>query len=136
MLGAAVLAIAMRWNAAVAMAVTLYTNPVTIIPLYLIAYRFGLVLLRPGVPVDMAAVVPPGFDFVHPGDSMAALGGWMLSLGWPLVLGLVALGLTLAAAGYIVVWFGWSWTLLWARRRRRLARARRAAAGVKPGIRS
>jgi len=132
MLGAALLSIGMRWNAAVAMAVTLYTNPLTIIPLYLLAYRFGLALLRPGMPVDMAAVVPPDFEFAHPGDSMAALGGWVLSLGWPLVLGLVALGLVLAVAGYTIVWFGWGWTLVWARRRRRLARARRARGAAKP----
>jgi len=129
MIGACLVAVVMRWNAAVGMAVTLYTNPLTIIPLYLLAYRLGLLVLAPGEPVDMAMLMPPGFDFFHFGDSLAALWQWMVSLGWPLALGLVALGLILAVIGYMVVWFGWSWALVyaWRRRHRRRARARHVA---------
>jgi uncharacterized protein (DUF2062 family) len=130
MIGAGLVAVVMRWNAAVAMAMTLYTNPLTIIPLYLAAYRIGLLILAPGEPVDMSMMMPPGFDFMAMGESFAALWHWMVSLGWPLALGLLALGLILAVVGYVVVWFGWSWGLLYAWRRRQRRRARRAAAGA------
>ena len=126
MLGAALMAIVLRWNAAVAMAVTLYTNPLTIIPLYMLAYRLGLLMLAPGQPLDLALLAPPGFDFLHMGESLATLGRWMLLLGWPLALGLLALGLILAVIGYAVVWFSWGWLLLWSRRRR-LRRRRKIA---------
>jgi len=125
MLGAGMLSVAMRWNAAVAMAVTIYTNPLTIIPIYMVAYRLGALFLRPGEPMDMTGITPPSFDFAHMGDSFAALWQWMLSLGWPLALGLVLLGLILAPIGYAVVWFGWTWWLVRARKRRRLRRESR-----------
>ena len=128
MIGACLVAVVMRWNAAVGMAVTLYTNPLTIIPLYLLAYRLGLLVLDPGEPVDMAAMVPPGFDIWHMGDSLTALGRWMVSLGWPLALGLAVLGLVLAVLGYVIVWFGWSWALAraWRKRQRLRAQAKTA----------
>jgi uncharacterized protein (DUF2062 family) len=132
MLGAALVAVVMRWNAAVGMAVTLYTNPLTIIPLYLVAYRLGMFLLAPGEPIDMSALSPPGFDFAHMADSFSALWQWMTSLGWPLALGLAALGLLLAAIGYVVVWYGWSWALVRAWRRRQRSRALARPAALKP----
>jgi uncharacterized protein (DUF2062 family) len=132
MLGAGLLALAMRWNAAVGMAVTLYTNPLTIIPLYLVAYRLGMFLLAPGEPVDMSALAPPGFDFAHMGESFTALWHWMTALGWPLALGLVALGLLLAVIGYVVVWYGWSWMLVRAWRRRQRSRAAVRPVPLKP----
>lgn len=132
MLGAALLAVVMRWNAAVGMAVTLYTNPLTIIPLYLVAYRLGVFMLAPGEPIDMAALSPPGFDFAHMADSFSALWQWMTSLGWPLALGLAALGLLLAVIGYVVVWYGWSWMLVRAWRRRQRSRVMARSAPLKP----
>lgn len=128
MIGAGLVAVVMRWNAAVGMAMTLYTNPLTIIPLYLAAYRIGLFILAPGEPVTMSMMMPPDFDMFAMGDSLIALWHWMVSLGWPLVIGLLVLGLILAVVGYAVVWFGWSWALARAWRRRKILRAQRAAA--------
>jgi len=125
MIGAGLMAVTMRWNAAVAMAVTFYTNPLTIIPLYLLAYRLGMAMLHPGEPMTMADITPPDFDITQMGASFTALWEWMVSLGWPLALGLVALGVILSVAGYFIVWFGWSWSLIWARRRRKLRRENR-----------
>ncbi|HEY4371188.1 MAG TPA: DUF2062 domain-containing protein [Burkholderiales bacterium] len=125
MLGAGLLAVAMRWNAAVGMAMTLYTNPVTIIPLYLVAYRLGMFILAPGQRVHMADLKPPAFDFSQFMASLAALWHWMAGLGWPLALGLVALGVLLAVIGYVLVWYGWSWALIRAWRRRQRTRAQR-----------
>jgi uncharacterized protein (DUF2062 family) len=56
----------------------------------------------------------------------------MAALGWPLALGLVALGLLLAVIGYVAVWYGWSWVLLRAWRRRQRQRAQARMAPLKP----
>jgi hypothetical protein len=103
--------------------VTLYTNPFTIVPLYLLAYAYGQFLL----PGERAAYVMPfEFDWTNFGESMRALGAWMVSLGKPLAVGLVALACTLAALGYIAVQLAWrAWVIAaWrARARRRRERA-------------
>lgn len=104
MLTALALAIPLKKNLPVALLVTLYTNPFTIVPLYLVAYAYGQFLL----PGERAAHVAPfEFDWAHFGESMSALADWMVSLGRPLALGLVALACTLALAGYVAVQIGW-----------------------------
>jgi uncharacterized protein len=116
---AALLAIAFRVNLPVAVIVTLYTNPFTIVPIYLVAYTIGAFLL-PGehAPVTM----PPALDASHLGDWLHALGVWAFSLGKPLVAGLVALALSLAALGYAFVQLAWrAYVILaWRRRKRRM----------------
>jgi uncharacterized protein (DUF2062 family) len=104
MLTALLLAIPLRKNLPVALIVTLYTNPFTIVPLYLLAYAYGRFLL----PGERAADVAPfEFEWAEFGASMSALWTWMLSLGKPLALGLVALGCTLALIGYVAVQLAW-----------------------------
>lgn len=105
MLGALLLAIPLRKNIPVALIVTLYTNPVTIVPLYVIAFEYGRLLL--GLDHAAAGITPFVFDWSDWLGSMRALGAWMLGLGRPLALGLMALALTLAALGYIAVEIGW-----------------------------
>ncbi len=115
---AALLAVAFRVNLPVAVAVTLYTNPLTIGPIYLIAYWIGTFL----VPGDSAPFShPPGFDWSNLGAWLRALFEWSLSLGKPLAVGLVALAVGLAIAGYVVVQLAWRAhvVLAWRRRRRR-----------------
>jgi uncharacterized protein len=123
MLTALLLAIPLKKNLPVALLVTLYTNPFTIVPLYLLAYAYGQLLL----PGERAALVGPfEMDWINFGESMQALGEWMLSLGKPLAVGLVALGCTLALLGYISVQLAWrAWVVAaWrARARQRKARA-------------
>jgi uncharacterized protein (DUF2062 family) len=60
-------------------------------------------------------------DWQHIGDSLAAFGVWLMSLGKPLAVGLVALGLTLALLGYAAVRIGWRLYVVaaWRRRERR-----------------
>jgi uncharacterized protein len=125
MVGAALLAVPLRKNLPVALIMTLYTNPFTIVPLYLLAYAYGKLLL--GERDDGLLVQPFDFDWSSFLDSMQGLFGWMLSLGKPLAVGLPALGLTLAVLGYIAVRLGWRIyiVLAWrARCRRRQAQAR------------
>src|ERR1700704_1873513 len=52
MLGALLICLACKRNIPVALAVTLYTNPFTIVPLYLLAYGYGRLLLGGGDAVE------------------------------------------------------------------------------------
>ena len=104
MLGALLLAIPLRKNVPVALVTTLYTNPFTIVPLYVLAYAYGQLL----IPGERAALVAPfEMDWSNIGESLRGLWHWMLSLGRPLALGLVALASTLALLGYVIVQIAW-----------------------------
>lgn len=98
MLGSLLLAIPLRKNVPVALAITFYTNPFTIVPLYVLAYEYGRILVGDGaLPRHL---VPDAWSF-------SGLWHWMLDLGKPLGVGLVALALTLALAGYVVAALAW-----------------------------
>ncbi|HYG55384.1 MAG TPA: DUF2062 domain-containing protein [Burkholderiales bacterium] len=119
MLTALLLAIPLRKNLPVALVVTLYTNPFTIVPLYLLAYGYGRLLLRSN---ETSKVEPFEMDWGDFAGSMAALWDWMLALGKPLAIGLPALALTLALLGYLAVQVGWRAYVVsaWRARRKRL----------------
>jgi uncharacterized protein (DUF2062 family) len=123
MLTALALAIPLRKNLPVALLVTFYTNPFTIVPLYVVAYEYGKLLLGGGQ--DSAAIRHFHMDWSDFFGSMRALLDWTLALGKPLAVGLPALAVTLAVVGYFAVLLGWRAyvTLAWrARRKRREAR--------------
>jgi uncharacterized protein (DUF2062 family) len=119
MLTALLLAIPLRRNVPVAVLVTLYTNPFTIVPLYLLAYAYGSLLLGGGHARPHVQAFE--MDWGHLVDSTLRLAEWTLALGKPLAVGLVALGLTLAALGYVLVQLGWRLAirLAWRARRER-----------------
>ena len=133
MLSAALAALVFHWNLPLAVFVTLYTNPITFVPLYLVGLALGLVLFQLLGWTNQTAAVdhstlsvagfppPPDFSFTAPVDSLVALAQWMLGLGWPLVVGVLSLATLLALAGYALVWFGWP-VLVKRQRRRRQAR--------------
>lgn len=122
MLTALLLAVPLRRNLPVALLATLYTNPFTIVPLYLLAYEYGALLLG----VDPGAGKLPMYemDWGDWSGSLQALLDWAMALGKPLGVGLVALGLTLAAIGYAATRIGWRLyvVLAWRARRRRRTR--------------
>jgi uncharacterized protein (DUF2062 family) len=120
MLTALLIAIPFRKNIPVALIVTLYTNPFTIVPLYVLAYAYGRLLL-PGQ--HGRFIQPFEMNWSDLGASWRGLLDWMMALGKPLGVGLVALGLTLAAIGYLATYFGWRAYVVAAWR----ARARRRA---------
>lgn len=105
MLTALALAIPLHRNLPVALLVTLYTNPFTIVPLYLLAYAYGSLLL--GHDSAQPEIAHFEMDWSHIGDSMARLMDWTFALGKPLAVGLVALGTTLALVGYVAVRLAW-----------------------------
>lgn len=110
MLTALLLAVPLRKNLPVALLFTLYTNPLTIVPLYVLAYGYGRLLL-------------PGAEGPMPQIEMQ----WesLLALGKPLVVGLVALACTLAVLGYAAAELAWrAWIVIAWRARARRRRAR------------
>ncbi len=121
MLTAAILAVPLRVNLPVALFTTLYTNPFTIGPLYVLAYEYGK--LFTGGNGQMPPT--PSFEWSHLGVSLEALTHWLISLGKPLAVGLVALALTLAALGWVSVQAGWRAYVMLRWRRRKARRARR-----------
>jgi uncharacterized protein (DUF2062 family) len=124
MLGAAICAVAFRINLPIALLATLYTNPLTFVPLYLLAFWIGSQIFGG----ESAFVPPPEFDLSALGPSLAASFAWLGQLGLPLVVGLVLLASTFAATGYLVVRVLWRIRLVRAWHRRRLRRRQDAVA--------
>ena len=119
MLTAALLAVPLRVNLPVALVTTLYTNPITIGPLYLLAYEIGCLLVDGSGPSS----TPPDFVFMNFTDSVEIYFRWVLSLGKPLFVGLITLAVSLGIIGYFTVRAGWRLHVILAWRRR--ARERR-----------
>ncbi|MFA5371432.1 MAG: DUF2062 domain-containing protein [Sideroxydans sp.] len=119
MFSAALLAIWLRVNLPFAVFTTLYTNPFTIVPLYLLAHRIGVWVS--GVPNGIAV---PVFPEVHWHDWFSTVWVWLLALGKPLLVGLPILAVGLALLGYVTVRLGWRVIVLW-RWRSRAARNHR-----------
>src|SRR5574343_1342768 len=119
MLGAALCAVLFRVNLPLALFVTLYTNPFTIVPLYLLAYELGRLLLGEG----NGFITPPAFN---PGDMVActtAMQSWMLAVAKPLGIGLIGLASSLAVTGYFATQAAWRIYLIAAWRGRQKLRS-------------
>jgi uncharacterized protein (DUF2062 family) len=117
MLGGAIGALVFRVNLPLALATTFYTNPFTIVPLYIAAYQIG----RLAVGADTHFIAPPDFQWAEFSTSMAALIHWALSMGKPLGVGLVLLASGLAVLGYFLMKAAWRLYLIhaWRKRKRR-----------------
>ena len=105
-----------RANFPLAALTTLYTNPFTIVPLYVLAYEYGR-LFFPDAPHAVAAM-PPAFSGFA--TYLPAMYAWMKELGKPLALGIVMLAVTLATVGFFTVRVAWRWHVVasWRRRTR------------------
>ncbi|HZW24147.1 MAG TPA: DUF2062 domain-containing protein [Gallionella sp.] len=119
-ISAVLLAVLLRVNLPLAAVVTAYSNPFTIVPLYLLAYELGRLVL--GVS-NGVAVEPPPFPEMHWGSWADALWEWLYALGEPLLLGLPLLALGLSIVGYLLVRVVWHVTvaLRWRARSKRYA---------------
>jgi len=120
--GAAVCCVLLRVNLPLALLTTLYTNPLTIVPLYLVAYLLGAWVLGADGGGFTAPPEPNGMGMI---DWAGALIDWMTALGKPLAFGLVLLGGILAVIGYFGVRGAWrAWLIrAWRRRRQRKPKA-------------
>jgi hypothetical protein len=126
MLMAALIAIPLRANIPAAVFTTLYTNPLTFVPLYILAYNVGRLVTGE----KAAAHLPREFEWSWSGlaDVMPELMRWIVSLGDTLVIGLAIQLTVFAIAGYFATLVVWRIVVTWAwRRRSRLRAARRAA---------
>src|SRR3990172_12801738 len=124
---AALLAAAFRVNLPIAVIVTLYSNPFTIVPLYYLSFQLGQLAL-----LESNGELPPlAFSLQGKGlrEWLPAALDWLTSIGKPLLVGLPLLALLLSAISYVVV--RWAWrcygVYTWRARRRR-----RPAAGAPP----
>ena len=117
-LGAAAGALWLRVNLPVAVVTTFYTNPFTIVPLYIVAYRLGL-LVMPGDAAAMPAAPTISADV---GASLANISAWASGLGTPLLVGVPLLAAVLALSGYLGVRVIWAAYLRFVWCRRRVAR--------------
>ncbi|MBI5625791.1 MAG: DUF2062 domain-containing protein [Nitrosomonadales bacterium] len=119
MISAAILAILFRVNLPVAAFTTLYTNPLTIVPLYALAYEFGKWVSGAHKGVVMAQ---PSFSELHWHNLMSELWDWLEMLGEPFLIGLPLLALSLAFIGYIAVRVTWRVVVIWKWYRRKQRR--------------
>jgi len=117
MFGAAVCALVFRVNLPLALFVTLYSNPFTIVPLYLVAYQIGRLLIGD----DTGFVAPPEFAADNLARWSTALQAWMVDVARPLAVGLLSLASSLALGGYLATQIAWRIYLVraWQQRRRR-----------------
>jgi uncharacterized protein (DUF2062 family) len=105
MITAALLALVFRVNLPVAIVTTLYTNPLTYLPLYYLAYTYGKLLM--GWTDHDAMTAAPDWSKSSPAEWLRQVADWVMGLGLPLVIGVPMLGLTLGLAGYLCVRAGW-----------------------------
>jgi uncharacterized protein (DUF2062 family) len=111
-------AVALRANVPAAVASTLVTNPLTMGPIYYLAWHLGSAIL--GEP----AAAPPGLGSgVEDGPSNDSW--WqratrrVLAVGKPLLLGLAVMATAVGTATYFLVSVAWRLSVLWKRHRRR-----------------
>lgn len=109
MISAALLAVLLRVNLPVAAFTTLYTNPFTIVPLYLAAYEIGAWVSG----AQSGVVARPSFPELHWQNMIRGLWDWMVMLGEPLLIGLPLLALGLAIIGYLAVRLAWRAAVMW-----------------------
>ncbi|MBU1425065.1 MAG: DUF2062 domain-containing protein [Gammaproteobacteria bacterium] len=113
MISAALLAILFRANLPVAAFTTLYTNPFTIVPLYLLAYEIGIRLSG-----SAYGTVVPAFPEVHWTTGFTQIWMWLTALGKPLLIGLPILAMGLAIIGFVFIRLFWRLFVLWKWHRR------------------
>ena len=113
MILASLVAIGLRVNLPLAAFTTLYTNPFTLVPIYLLAYEIGRWV--GGTPNGTS--VPP-FPEMHWNDWFSEIWEWLMVLGKPLLIGLPLLASALAVTGYVAVRLIWRVAVIWKWRRR------------------
>ena len=120
-LGSALLSSILKVNLPVALVATLYTNPLTIVPLYFARVQAR----RPGHWIQRRHTAPPReleLIFSNPGQWIPVLHDWITAMGKPFAIGLPLLAVILAVTGYLAVLGGWRLYVLAAWRRRAQAR--------------
>jgi hypothetical protein len=118
MLFAAIFAVVFRVNLPVAVFTTLYTNPLTFVPLYIVAYEIGAFVTgkRGGI-----QNLRTEFQAESLADWPLAFFNWLGSLGLPLLVGVPILSAIFSVCGYFLVRGLWRLHVVisWRRRQRK-----------------
>jgi uncharacterized protein (DUF2062 family) len=122
MIGAAILSVLFRVNLPVALFTTLYTNPFTILPLYVLAYEYGAFVIGYHNDIRPERLKLPEMDW---SNWLQVLPDWFKSLGEPFAVGLPLLAITLAILGYAGVRILWRVMVIWEWHRRAAKRRRK-----------
>jgi uncharacterized protein (DUF2062 family) len=123
MIAAVALACLLRINLPMAIIGTFFSNPITIVPLYMLAYAIGQGLT--GNPQWTQLPPIPESDWTQIITSIQAWTDWMASLGAPWLLGMLVLSFGLLVTTYCVVQLlwrvcrSWSWRCVRAHRKNR-----------------
>jgi uncharacterized protein (DUF2062 family) len=117
---AALVAIPLRANVAIAAAFTLLINPLTIPPMYYLAYRTGMWELRAD-----AAVADPAVAAQASGE-LARFLFWIHEASGPIALGILTIAIGAALVGYVLTAAIWRVWLASKMRRRRKERVRQS----------
>ena len=120
MMGAIVFAVLFRVNLPVALATTFYTNPLTIAPLYFLAYKLGVLVTGQNHGSANHFTIPQ----IGWSDWYTVLPQWIFSLGKPFAIGLPLLATLLAVAGYFLVRILWRGMVVWKWRKRAQGRGK------------
>jgi uncharacterized protein (DUF2062 family) len=122
MASAAAACVVFRVNLPLALFTTFYSNPLTIVPLYFVAYVIGILIV--GGELRGFADPPEMGDMAFAAWAMELL-HWSMGLGKPLAVGLLILAVALSVGSYFAVRGAYRWWLIraWeARTRKRAAR--------------
>jgi uncharacterized protein len=120
-LSSAILSVVFRVNLPVAMLTTLYTNPFTFIPLYILAYNIGSWLT--GETVTQVPIPTFEWSWSNLPALIPALVHWMSAMGHTLLIGLLVQCTAFSLIGYFTVRGLWR---LWVIRQWRDRQQRRA----------
>lgn len=93
-------AVAVRGHVPISAACTLVTNPLTVPPIYWLAYQIGAVLLPGQAGMTLASLSMAQIDLAHAVS-------WVLAAGIPLMTGLFVLASAAAVVGYLGVHLCW-----------------------------
>ncbi len=114
---AALFAIPLRANVAIAAAFTFLVNPLTIPAVYYLAYRVGLIELH----ADAAVTNPAAAQ--HFSGELSRFLFWIHEASGPIALGTLTIAVAAAALGYFLTAIVWRMLLVSKLKRRRRARA-------------
>ncbi|EGV34760.1 DUF2062 domain-containing protein [Neisseria weaveri] len=99
-----ILAYFLRAQLPVALFSTLYTNPVTLVPLYILAYELGIWILQ-GYVAHPELIMPE----LGSENFWRNIGTWIATFGKPWLLGSILMASTFAASGYALIQIFWRW---------------------------
>jgi uncharacterized protein len=114
---AAVMAVLLRCNLPISVTLVFVTNPVTMAPIFYMAYEIGALIIN--VPVQDVQLA---LSWEWLGNSLSAI--WR-----PFLLGCLLCGLFFGCLGYFVISLLWRWNVVRQWRARKRIRAKREASG-------